>query len=254
MAFVRRAGSEKTSRRREINAPLEPGYIELRPNEALQKLWKVWLVYIILLLIPMVILIWGVIAQDIDNNSFFGSNVLKITLCFSPVLALLLLTSVSDSRKHKDLIGRLSGSAVLEIFDHIGMLDTLLASYGSLKPLPTAFRIVIVGSVCFSLCLSPLEMLENKSLTHPRSEKRKFCDIILMVLQMLIVNIKLLVFRLVMWLYYKHDASIFMAKNVIVLGIFAFEIFKKCEWCGYKQHESYSQVEMHDNDDDNDYV
>lgn len=221
-----------------------------RPNRALQHLWQVWSLYVVFVLIPMVVMIWGFIAQKFNTNSFFGPNVLKITVCASPMLALLLLSTASDSREHKDLIGRLSGSVALELFDHIGILDMLLARNDSFKSLPSAFRFFVISAVCFSLLLTPIEMLEHKSLTHPRSKNRRCFDLMLIGLQMLVVNIKMLVIRLVMWLYYNHDASIFMAKNVIVLAICVLEIFKICQWCGYKQNHSYSRVET----DEDDYV
>lgn len=65
--------------------------------------------------------------------------------------------------------------------------------------------------------LSTLEMAEKKYDRDCGCKNKKKVYFLRLVLQMFMVNIALLVIRLVVWLKYEHNASIFIAKNVIVV-------------------------------------
>ena len=65
----------------------------------LQWLFAVWLSYVIALVI-LIGIIFGernAIENKLDKETFFGPDILKMTLCLSPVLLLLLLSTGTDS-------------------------------------------------------------------------------------------------------------------------------------------------------------
>lgn len=72
----------------------------------LQWLFAVWLSYVIALVI-LIGIIFGerdAIENKLDKEAFFGPNILKMTLCLSPVLLLLLLSTGTDSISYRELI------------------------------------------------------------------------------------------------------------------------------------------------------
>ncbi|KAK2548320.1 hypothetical protein P5673_031555 [Acropora cervicornis] len=100
-------------------------------EENLQWLFVVWLAYVWIALIPLIGIIFG--GDDpIENKlnseaffSFFGPNVLKMTLCVSPLLSLLLLSRGTDSMSYRELIWLLSLRIALDLFDRVEMLEVV---------------------------------------------------------------------------------------------------------------------------------
>lgn len=195
-------------------------------------LWLVWLFYVMFLLVPMVAVIFGGLRNRLDSKEFFGPNILRMILCGSPVIALVLLTAAKDLRENTDLIVKLCGSIVLDLFDDIEVLTILLPQKenSSLVHLPRGLEISIIVCACSSLLLSSLEIAVTKikyreGLIYKRRKKLHWCCIII---QMLTVNFALLIIRLVIWLKHKHDASLFITKNFILIVIAIINIVKEC--------------------------
>lgn len=183
-------------------------------------LWLVWLLYVLFLLTPMVAYIFGWLRQDLDTNIFFGPNILKMIICGSPVIAVLLFVSAKDARQNGELIVQLCGGIALDLFDDIEVLEVLLPhKESSLVHLPKSLEISIIVCVCSSLLLSPLEIAENKLIEYGQYKPRKKLYLCRLILQMLLVNLALLIIRMIVWLQYEHDASIFITKNFLVIVI-----------------------------------
>lgn len=189
--------------------------------------WCVWLTYTIFVLAPMVILLFRVaFTAKIDKGSFFGPNFLKITMCGAPAIALLLLTTAKDSQKYEGSVVQLCGSIALDSFDELELLEMLLhpeiASH-----LSGVIERCIIAFVCISFFLTAMEMAENKF--DGRNVKPRSYGLVYfwrLVLQLFLVNTPLLVIRLVVWRKYKHDASIFIAKNAIIIVTSSMEIIR----------------------------
>lgn len=192
----------------------------LRNNDKqLQQLWMVWGSYILTMMIPMVGLIYGGLREKLAGNQFFGPNVLMMTTCGSPAIALLLLSTANDAVKDKvALFAEICCNTILDLFDDIELLDMLLSQNEStVFHLPASLEVTILVCVCISLLLSTLEMAEKK---HDRAcgcKNQENIYFLRLLLQMFLVNIALLIIRLDVWLKYKHSASIFIAKNLIVI-------------------------------------
>ncbi|XP_031558894.1 uncharacterized protein LOC116295262 [Actinia tenebrosa] len=187
-------------------------------NKQLQQLWMVWGCYILTMIIPMVGLIYGGLRKKLDGNHFFGPNVLMMTTCGSPAIALLLLSSANDTAQDNvALFAEICCNTILDLFDDIELLDMLLSQNESTFHLPSSLEVSILVCVCISLLLSTLEMAEKKHDRDCGCKYRKRIYFLRLLLQMFLVNIALLIIRLVVWLKYKHNASIFIAKNLIVI-------------------------------------
>ncbi|KAK3736414.1 hypothetical protein QZH41_004029 [Actinostola sp. cb2023] len=80
----------------------------------------------------------------------------------------------------------------------------------------------------FDICffVTALEMGENEFDGDEMKLRYDWLYVLRLVLQLLFVNIPLLVIRLVVWVKYKRDASIFIAKNGIIIVTSVMEIIR----------------------------
>ena len=204
-------------------------------EENLQWLFTVWPAYIWFALIPLIGIIFGgndPIENKLDSQVFLGANILKMTLCLSPLLLLLLLSTGTDSMSYRDLIWLLSLRMALDLFDTVEMLEVVLEENIVPHNIPRSFENAIITFACISLFLSPLQLMEIK-LTRGRKWKyREVISIFHKTLQILVVNGVFLGLRLALFLEYGKDASIFLVKNGIVILLSLFEICSECECCG----------------------
>ena len=199
----------------------------------LRWLFLVWVSYTIALVIFIGIIFGGTdpIENKLDKKAFFGPNVLKMTLCLSPVLLLLLLSTSTDSDSYRELIWMLSLRIALDLFDAVEMLEVILEENELSHEVARDFEVGIIIVVCFSFLLSTLQLMEIK-LRYGDWEPRKCTSISRKTLQILFVNLVFLALRLDLFINYGKDASIFIAKNGIIIILSLFEICSACKCCG----------------------
>ena len=91
----------------------------------------------------------------------------------------------------------------------------------------------VIGVVCFSFLLSTLQLLEIK-LDYGDWKPRKWTSVSRKTLQILFVNCVFLGLRLTIYLKFGKDASIFIAKNgiIIIIILSLFEICSTFQVCG----------------------
>ena len=204
-------------------------------KENLRWLFAVWFVYVIGLVVSIGV-IFGrtdTIEDKLDKDVFLSPNILKLTLCLSPILLLLLLSTGEDSMTYRDLIWMLSLRIALDLFDGVEMLEFILEENELCHAVSKGFEKVIIAFVCFSFMISPLQLMEIKiSRSLDEWKKRKCTTVSRTTIQILCVNTAFLVFRLVLFFEYSKDASIFLAKNVIIIFLGLFEICSIRRWCG----------------------
>ena len=205
-------------------------------QESLKWLFAVWALYVWFALVPLIAAIFGRIEDDIDKDAFLGPNVLKMTLCISPLLLLLLLNTALDSPDYSELIFRLSLQIALDLFDGVEMLEVILEENEFSHGIPKSFENAIIAFVCISFLVSPMQLVEQK-MTRNRHTGRwevTTCTAISRItIQVLCVNGVFLVLRMILFLDYGKDASIFIAKNGIVLILSSLELCSTCKCCGY---------------------
>ena len=204
-------------------------------DENLQWLFAVWPAYVWLALIPLIGIIFGgddPIENKLNSQVFFGPNVLKMTLCVSPLLLLLLLSTGTDSMSYRELIWLLSLRIALDLFDTVEMLEVVLEENIVPHNIPRGFENAIILFACISFILSPLQLMQIKLTYRGNWRYREVASICHKTLQTLVVNCVFLGLRLALFLEYGKDASIFIAKNGIVILLSLFEICSECECCG----------------------
>ena len=207
-------------------------------EENLQWLFSVWLAYVWFALVPLIGIIFGEddpIENKLNSEAFFGPNVLKMTLCVSPLLLLLLLSTGTDSMSYRELIWLLSLRIALDLFDTVEMLEVVLEENIVPHNIPRSFEYAIISFACISFILSPLHLMQVKTDDDGEWKYRKETSCAQRTLQTLVVNCVFLGLRLALYLEYGKDASIFIAKNGIIILLSLFEICSIFECCGCEE-------------------
>ena len=213
--------------------PLSLWLYILYNDEKLPWLFVVWLLYVIVFVIFIAIIFGGTdpIENKLVKEEFFGPNVLKMTLCLSPVLLLLLLSTGTDSSSYRELMWTLSLRIALDLFDGVEMLEVILDENELSHGIPREFEEGIIAVVCFSFFVSTLQLIELKARRYGDLKPRQRTSLSRKTIQILLVNGVFLGLRLTKYLKYGKDASIFIAKNSIIIILSLFEICSTLHVC-----------------------
>lgn len=199
----------------------------LRTDAGLVRMFFTWGLYVVFALVPNIAITFAVCGEELDKENFLGPNCLKVILCLTPVLFLFLLNTaddLSENEEYRELAKELSVHISIDLFDGVEMLDVVLDERENNYGIKKGFGIAMITVACFSLVLSLLQMAENK-LENGSCQIRKNLAIIRNGIQMVFVNFVFLVIRLVIFIKYKKDESIFIAKNGIAIFLSALEIY-----------------------------
>ena len=198
----------------------------LKTDAGLIKMFFTWRLYVLALVLNIAIT-FGVCGDELDKENFLGPNCLKVILCLTPVLFLLLLNTaddLSENEEYRKLAKELSVHISIDLFDGVEMLDVVLDERENNYGIKKGFGIAMITVACFSFVLSLLQMAENK-LENGSCELDKKLAIIRNGIQMVFVNLVFLIIRLVIFIKYKKDESIFIAKNGIAIFLSSLEIY-----------------------------
>ena len=148
------------------------------------------------------------------EHSFFDSTFLKITLCFTPGLMLLLLTSVIDET---ETLKQLHLTTVMDLFDGIEMIEVLHEDVCDKVPMKWEIAVLVAALLFFFLSFLELHQVKFDG-DDDKAKVRKKTAVVNIGFQ-ITLNVAFLVIRLVLWLHYDFDCAVFLAKNVISLVI-----------------------------------
>ena len=199
--------------------------------------WIFWFIYIVLYMIA-VALVFGLTVHKLHKSETYGPNFLKIMLCITPALLVLVLQLVISPAYRKDVLS-LSVFAALDLFDGIEMLEIVLMQneiedFNLDGPVEKA----IIAFACISFVVTSLSLALNKlddsdSVIETRGDSDNPVSLCLGLCEILFTNVPFLVLRLYVWDAYGYEASIFIAKNIVslVVGLVEFCIACKCCTC-----------------------
>lgn len=131
---------------------------------------------------------------------------------------------MGEHEDYRQLATQLSLRISIDLFDGVAMLDVVLDERENHYGIKKGFGIMMITVACFSFALSLLQMVENK-LDQGRCQLRKKLVIIRSGIQIVLVNVIFLIIRLVIFIKYGKDESIFMAKNGIAIFLSLSEIY-----------------------------
>ena len=190
------------------------------------RLFFVWDFYIICALIPNIAIVFLVVGDSLDKNKLLGPNALKMVLCITPLLLLLLFHTADDSDEtdeHRELVSKLSYQMAIDLFDAVDMIDIVLEETEHDFGIPKEFGAVMIVLACLSLALSTWQLAENK-LARGETKIRFRTAFFRNIVEILVVNLPFLIIRAVVFFEYGKDESIFIAKNAIAIILSLLEI------------------------------
>ena len=199
----------------------------LTTDAGLIRMFHTWGLFVLVSLIPNIAITFAVCGADLDKESYLSPNTLKVIICFTPVIFLLLLNTakdLSEYENYRQLASQLSLRISIDLFDGVAMFNMVLDERENPYGITKEFGIAMITVACFSFALSPLQMAENK-LDYGICQLRKKLVIIRSGIQMVLVNAAFLIIRLVIFIKYGKDESIFMAKNGIAIFLSISEIY-----------------------------
>ncbi|KAJ7370867.1 hypothetical protein OS493_029411 [Desmophyllum pertusum] len=179
----------------------------------------------ILALITSIAVVFGVVGDRIDKEKLLGPNALKLVLCITPLLLLLLLRTADDweETEHRELVSKLSFHMAIDLFDVVDMIDIVLEEYEHDIGIPKGFGIAMIVVACYTLLLSPWQLAENK-LARGDAKIRFRTAVLRNIVEIVLVNLPFLVIRAVVFFKYGKDESIFIAKNGIAIVLSLLDI------------------------------
>ena len=204
-----------------------------RDKAGLRPFFAVWAFYIFFALLPNIIVIFGFVVNSLDKEKFLGPNVLKMVLCITPVLLILLLNTADygdedDDEKaafRRDLVSRLSVQMAIDLLDTIEMLDIVLEEKEHDYGISNGFGIAMIVVACLSFLMSLSQMVEIKFDDDGKPVKLRYKTTLIRTAgEMIAVNFVFLIIRLVVFFKYGKDESIFIAKNGIAIVLSSLEI------------------------------
>ena len=188
-------------------------------------LFRIWGLYIVALVVNIA-MVFGKVGDRIDKTEFLGPNVLKMVLCITPLLLLLLLNTgdLDDSDdEEREIVSKLCFPMAVDLFDGIEMIDIVLEEREHDFGIPKAFSTAMIVLACLSMLVSPWQMAENK-LTKDGPKIRFRTALYRSIVQIVFVNLPFLVIRAVVFFMFGKDELIFIAKNGIAIVLSILEI------------------------------
>ena len=186
-------------------------------------MWAGWL--------PNVIIIFGFVLDDIEKESPLTLQALKIVLCTTPLLLLLLVNTAKDSFDsdgNKELVAKLSVQIAIDLFDAVEMLNIILDYKGHKFNISRKHLDAMISVVCISFFLSPWQMAENKVRDRWEPKTRFKTSLLRNLLEMFGVNLAFLIIRVLVLVNYEKDETIFIAKNIIAIIVSLLEGVHLC--------------------------
>lgn len=188
-----------------------------------------WLAYVLFTLVPEVAVIFKRFADQLGDAKVWGQNILKIALCITPMLFLLLVNSHHDAKPYSSrrvYIDKLSAGVTLDLLDSIDILEILFMDDVKLN-LPVNLEHAIIAFACINFFLPTLALLELSAIVKGQVRSANF-QLLYSISYIFLVNIPLGVIRIILWTNYNQDVSVFIGKNVIASAIYSFDIYESC--------------------------
>ena len=171
-----------------------------RRRRHLSHFFRGWQFYICIILVPSIIAAFGVQAslEGMALRCHLADQI-KVPLCMTPILLILLLTTADDSfssKSHKDLVRNLSVPMVADLFDAIEMLNNAFESSLGAFDLSRIFLVIgaIITVIVSSLQMAEYEFIEGvegESNEQIRYKPNVFLKIVELVTNLVALTIRL---------------------------------------------------------------
>ena len=179
------------------------------------QLFYIWFTYAWLGLVPMVGIVFGLTAEELNRNKQFGPNELKIALSITPVMLLLFLNTLADTARRGE-IAVFSFKMTVDLFDGNELLQNVIDENVENFGIPRSLIRALIAFACITFLLSPLEMAAH--LLSEDEDNRKGWVGLNAIIQVF-HNLILFGLRVGIWLGDGWNFSMFTVKNVIMICV-----------------------------------
>ena len=196
-------------------------YISVNDAGKLTYLFFAWLSYVLFGFVPLIGIVFGLAVDKIESDGFLNPSTLKMTLCITPLLLLLMFHTGMELKEHRQAIINFSFKAAIDLLDGIELLAIVLEENvnESSSGVSKSFQNALISFACIViLCQSLLSTPYNEERLENRGEGKT--DSITQAL----LNTVLLSLRLGLIFGYGRIASLFITKNIIMIFVRLFEM------------------------------
>ena len=180
--------------------PCEVVLGDLRRRRHLSHFFRGWQFYIRIVLVPSIMCAFGIQASlEGKVLRYYLADRIKVHLCITPILLILLLTTADDSfssKSHKELVRNLSVLMVADLFDAIEMLNNAFEGSSEAFDVSTIFLVIgaIITVIVSSLQMAEYEFIEGvegESKEQIRYKPNVSCKIAELVINVVVLTIRL---------------------------------------------------------------
>ena len=186
-----------------------------------------WTLYIWLGIVPMTAVVFGLIGDRIEFKGFWNPNTLRMTLCITPFLWLLVCQTAKTplSLRFDSPLGitRYTVMGMVHLYDAIELLGVVVSEseYGTYR-ISADLKNSLIAFACIKNLWLPFVM---KVELHGECERRdRFCWLAYYIVE-LVFEAVFLGLRLGLCLGYEITASIFINKNIAMIIFHMHEIY-----------------------------
>lgn len=197
-----------------------------------------WSLHVGMGLVPAVGLIIRLAESKLQTEATCSLDGLKLVLCISALLVLVLLSKLNEDPgsdtlflgEYRALITNLSYKMTTDLFDGVDLLGVIFQENEVSHGIPLSYETGLIISACIGFLLSPLELFDYK-VDDERGVTSRVAVGVFRILTQAGINALFLGLRLGIHLKYTADASIFIAKNVIMILVAFFKLVSFLQCC-----------------------
>lgn len=176
-----------------------------------------WLVYSWLGAVPLIGIVFGRLDDKIESEGFWNASTLKLTLCITPLLLLLLCHTRIATKSHDVRFSEWSAKALINLFDGIELIAVILDENECSHGISRHFKNTLIAFTCMSLLWSPVDISVALQPEAAAGSDYEVLSLLSYFIQVLLDTI-FFGLRLGLCLAYGRNASIFISKNIISIA------------------------------------
>ena len=191
-----------------------------------------WGLYMWLGLVPSIGIVFGRFGDKITSKGFWNPSTLKVTLCITPLLLLLMFCTkiaTNEFTPHSEQVMQYSLKAVINLCDGIELVCVLLDENECSPGISKPYKNTLIAFACLSYLWLPFAMfLEYRATFDGEDEDFRLFVFVSCYLTQAVLETIFLGLRMGLSLRYGVTTSIFIMKNVLMITVLARQMFNVC--------------------------
>ena len=179
-----------------------------------------WFLYSVFLSARVAIIFWN-FAYMLEEENFFGPNMLRTDIALASIVFFLLVLTHADTAPNSPrdtYINLVIGRVTLDVLDTVTLLEVLFFIESRIV-ISFELHKTIIAIACINLILPTIPLLILSKTQFGKERVPKILDTLHITLYLIAVNLPSLVVRLVLWHVHEQNVSVFVIKNVLSIGM-----------------------------------